>query len=275
MWLFDGINTYTEMRKKIAHAVFYISLIQVFVLAQISSDFSEILKTFSFATETEIFDIKIYVAYIYLPIIFSVLENIFRLHDKIGKIFKIRDIFAKKVILNAYISELAINITDIRKKDIYNIYEKNKNLRDSIGNHFYDHVSCTNPKIDEHYVQMALTSWTWVWILLDSIIITVLLDLTSIIWKVNFKFIIGISIFIVVQIILLIVVICCECRIHTIKEIHQAFKYDKQNNNGLSNNKLKEVIINALPNRQISNKIGKRRIINKTGNIILHRKASQ
>ena len=264
MWLFEGINTYTEMRQKIAHAVFYISLIQVFVLAQISSDFSEILKALSFKTETEIFEIKIYVAYIYLPIIFSVLENIFRLHDKIGNIFKIRDIFAKKVIFYAYISELDINIKGIRKKDIYNIYKKNKKLRDSIGNHFYDHVSCTNPKIDEHYVQMALTSWSWVWILLDSIIITVLLDLISILWNVNLKFIIGISIFIVIQIILLIVVICCECRIHTIKEIHQAVKFDNESNKGLSNDKLKEVIINALSNRQISNKIRKRRFINKT-----------
>lgn len=32
----EDINTYTEMGQKIAHAAFYISLIQVFVLAQIS-----------------------------------------------------------------------------------------------------------------------------------------------------------------------------------------------------------------------------------------------
>ena len=48
MWLFECSKTYAEMRQKIAHAVFYISLIEVFVLAQISSEFSEILKTLSF-----------------------------------------------------------------------------------------------------------------------------------------------------------------------------------------------------------------------------------
>lgn len=248
MWLFEGTKTYTEMRQKIAHAVFYISLIQIFVLAQISPDFSEVLKSLSFNTETEIINIKIYIAYIYLPILFSVLENIFRVHDRIGNLFKIRDTYAGNVIFMEYINVLEIDTKGISRKDIRKIYWNNEKLRTSIGNHFYAHVSSTNPKIDEHYVQMALTSWSWVWIILDSIIITILLGLTAVFWSVSYMFILGVIIFVVLQVALLIIVLVCECKAHTIKEIHHSVKFDKEKNNNSLNDELKEVITNALSN---------------------------
>lgn len=248
MWLFECSKTYAEMRQKIAHAVFYISLIEVFVLAQISSEFSEVLKTLSFNTETEIFDIKLYVAYIYLPLVFSVLENMFRAHDKIQKIFGIRKRFDKKVIFVEYINQLGINFDKNNLKKLYAIYDKEEDLESAINRHFYYYVSGTNPKIDEHYVHMALTSWCWVWIVLDSIVITLFLTLLSFLWKVGFNFVFGMSIFMIIQVIILITLLKTECKNHTRNEIERAVKKDKSDK-GAYNNELKDVILNALSNK--------------------------
>lgn len=45
MWIFECVKNYSEMRAKISKALFCISLIEIFILAQISPDFSDVLKT--------------------------------------------------------------------------------------------------------------------------------------------------------------------------------------------------------------------------------------
>lgn len=261
MWIFDCVKNYSEMRIKISKALFCISLVEIFVLAQISLDFSNLLKTLSFNTETEILGIKIYIAYIYIPLVVSILENMFCLHDKIGKIIKIRDTFSKKVIFLEYIKQLNIK-TSLQKRKVLKIYSKDAILQSAVDEHFYYHMSSTEPKIDKHYINMALTSWCWLWIILDTIAFSLLVEISMIIFKacnyvVDKWFIYGFAIYIVVLVILLICVLCTECKKCTINEIKKAVAYDKQQN-GEKNKILEGIIKNALSNKQCDCKIRKR-----------------
>lgn len=266
MWIFDCVKNYSEMRVKISKALFCISLIEIFILAQISLDFSNILKTLSFNTETEILGVKIYIAYIYIPLVISILENIFCLHDKIGKIFKIRDTFNKKVIFLEYVKEL--NMKSLPNKKLLKIYSTDNKLQSAIGEHFYYHMSSTEPKIDKHYINMALTSWCWIWIVLDTIAFSLLIEISVIIFKacnydVDKWFICGFAIYIAMLIVLLICILCIECKKCTINEIKKAIEYDKQHN-GEKNKKLEGIIKNALSNKRCDCKIRKRRPFHKT-----------
>ncbi len=249
MWLFECTKTYTEMRAKVSQSVFYIVLIEVFVLAQISTQFAEVLKIISFGTETEFLNIKIYIAYIYVPIIISVLENIFRLHQKLGRIFGVEKKFAKKVMFQGYINTLGVDVSKIKKKELYKIYDKNKIIKKEIDKHFYCFVSGTNPKIDEHYVHMALTAWCWVWILIDSISVTAFWGGVTMFYQMNGKFIFGVCIFVFLQVLILILLLVTECKKNTMKEIIQAVRKDETEFKGENNKRLKEVINSALSNR--------------------------
>lgn len=64
MGMFDCPKNYSDMSKKISNSVFVITLLELFVFAQTSSSFSNILNVLSFGTETEIAKIKLYVSYL-------------------------------------------------------------------------------------------------------------------------------------------------------------------------------------------------------------------
>lgn len=247
MWIFENPKSYPEMCKKISQSLFAVILIELFVLSQISPDFSELMKIISFKTETEIINIKLYVSYIYIPIFFSIIENIFKGHDFIGKIIRVRKNYAAFVILPTYIKELCIDIS-VNKKH-RRLYKKSKNLQNAIDNHFYYHVSYANPKIDSHDVYMALDSWGWFWIFLNTISFTILMLFSLLIAKIfndiSNSLLIGLLWF-VILLIFFCFSILKRCSYYTKREIKLAVKYDKENNNNEMNTKLKGILENAL-----------------------------
>ena len=246
MWIFEAPKTYGEMCKKISQAVFHVTFMEIFVLSQVSVDFAELMKVISFNTETEITGIKLYVAYIYIPIFVSVLENIFRLHDNIGKLFNLRNRYSGRYMLRAYIDELQITIPE-SFDDAYNIYQKNEHLRKKIGNHFYYYVSDTDTKIDAHYVHMALESWCWVWILIDTVTVTfvflmIILALKICGWNISLYLFLGLIVYMLFLLIICHVQLVINCKKYTLKEIHLAVKMDRETNKNKKNKQLKEEI---------------------------------
>lgn len=148
--------------------------------------------------------------------------------------------------LPAYIKELNIN-TKNNSKLIYYYYKNSNSLNEEIKNHFYFFASSTVPKIDSHYINLALNSLCWYWIIWDSILVTFFMLITGIILRIFSKaiistnFFIGLLVFIVVLIIfeLLVKQACME---NTKKEIELIVRYDYRNNDGKYNKKLIELI---------------------------------
>lgn len=252
MWLFEAPKTYTEMCKKIAQAVFYMTLIELFVLSQISSDFADFMKMISFNTETEVIDIKLYIAYIYVPLAVSVIENIFKLHDRIQKIFDLRTIFEGCILFKAYIH--ALELKNPHDKNMCNVYRNNKKIREVCLNHFYCYVSDENPKIDAHDVHMALDAWCWVWILLDCIVVSMILcvatfGLKLLVWNINKWLVIGLVIYSMVLAGIMFLQLITSCKKYTTKEVYAAVNADKQMGKDGLNDKVKKEIKNALHNK--------------------------
>lgn len=246
MWIFEAPKNYGEMCKKISQAVFYVTFVQIFILSQVSEDFASVMKTISFNTETEVIGIKLYVAYIYIPIIVSVLENIFRLHDKIGKLFNLRNRYSGRYMLRAYIDELQITIPE-SFDDVYNEYQINEHMRKKLGNHFYYYVSDTNIKIDKHSVYMALDSWCWVWILIDTAAVTfaflvIIIALKIIGWNISLYLFWGLIFYMAFLLIICHMQLVINCKKYTLEEIHLAVKMDRESYGNEKNNQLKEEI---------------------------------
>lgn len=253
MWLFDTPKNYIDMCKKISMSVFWFVLIELFVLSQASNDFATFMKVISFNTEIDIAGLKLYVAYVYIPLLISILENIFKLHDKFGKVLRIRKTFAAYVIFKEYIKRLEIE-TNFNCHKIAKTYLKNENLQHKVGNHFYHHVSDEQIVIDKHYVYMALGSWSWVWIILNNLIFTIFLVLTILVVSaINancpWKLIIGLLIFCIIELFILLFQLFTNCKKYSKKEIKYSIEYDLKNNDNQLNDELKKEIENALFNK--------------------------
>lgn len=163
MWLFESPKNYPEMLKKIAWSMFFIVLIGLTILAQCTKTFSEFMKSISFGIQYEKDGLKLYLSYIYIPLIFALLENIFKLHDKISDVFRIRYRFDKFVIINEYLREF------VMMQKIKNVDRNNR--RKIMNEIFYQYAGYSNPVIDSHLIYMALGAWSWYWIIIDTMLV--------------------------------------------------------------------------------------------------------
>lgn len=103
MWLFDIPKNYPEMLKKIAWTMFFVVAIFLFIFSNISEAFSTFMSEISFGLRYENYGLKLYISYIYIPLIFALLENIFKLHDLISDVFRIRFRFDKYIIIKEFL----------------------------------------------------------------------------------------------------------------------------------------------------------------------------
>jgi len=150
------------MIEKISKSVFFITLFLLFIISTANENFTHFLIKISFNAEYEIFGIKICISLFYIPFIVGILENSFKIHDKISKLLGIRKRFDKNVIIHELFRLLEIK-TD--EKQI-----KEKTVSSIMSFAFYEYASSTNPKIDEHQIHLALGGWCWYWIALDTFV---------------------------------------------------------------------------------------------------------
>lgn len=247
MWIFKAPTNYSEMRNKISTSVFWITLIETFILTQASSGFSDLMTLLSFGKNFKIDNIELNIALLYLPIIISIIENIFKIHDLLGKIIKLRDRYSGLVIFHQYLNEFGINKS---RKECMKLYLNCKYLQKIIGKHFYYHTSSVEPKIDSHNIVMALDSWCWVWIIIDSMAISILFLIGSIIYSlfssVSCFLFLGLIIYLMALFVIVVIILTKECAKYSIREVQDSIKFDNKNNKGERNKKLKKRINNAL-----------------------------
>lgn len=211
MWLFNSPKNYSEMLKRIATFMFFISLFIIIVLSHSINNVSTFMKSISFDIVIEYDSLKLYISYFYFPLFFAICENIFKLHDRVSDIFNIRYRFDKYIIIYEMLSRLNL-------KHLYNnVYFYN---RDAIMiNIFYKYASSTNPQIDRHYIDMALGAWCWYWILLDSIICITFTGLFWLISKFSWNTLIILIIIIVVHFIFMLLLKKFQCRKYALQEV--------------------------------------------------------
>ena len=229
MWLFTSPSNYSEMRTKISSCVFVFSLIELFVFAQTSTSFNQILLKLSFNYTFKVIGMELHIAYFYIPILLAVMENIFNLHDFTQKPFHIRERFEGKYMLAQYAT--CLGLEKVERSETYKAYKDCPKLKKEFLNHFYSYASSTNPKIDKHYISTTLDAWCWFWIVWDSSIICILMLIMGILLPVISKIRVS-SRFLIMMLVLLLassvleMLIMKECRKRSETEIKAVFNLD-------------------------------------------------
>lgn len=189
MWFFDNPKSYPEMLKKIAWTMFFIVLIALFLFSNISRPFSKFMESISFNMKYQKDGINLYIAYLYIPFIFALLENILKMHDRISDLLGIRYRFDTKVII--FHSLLKLNIGDKFNK----VSRINRN--EIMSNIFYKYAGYAKPEIDPHLVYMALGTWCWYWIFLDTILVTFVIGIMLLIYNFSWQIVFAFSMIVV------------------------------------------------------------------------------
>lgn len=231
MWIFDYPKSYAEMIKKISLTTFFIILIGIIILAHLDNDLGELIKKLSLGLEYESSGIKLYIGYFYLPLMISLAENMFKLHDKISDCLKIRYKFDKEIIISRFCDQL--NIPDKKAK----VNSKN---RDKIMNDiFYKYAGYAKPVIDNHLIDMALGCWCWYWITLDSCIATIVIGSLILINKPLFK---DFTLFagIICLLVIILFTLKNEAKKYAVREVDEIISDNKRKN------EIKEYLKNAL-----------------------------
>lgn len=218
MWFFETPKNYPDMLKKIAFTMFFVVMILLFVFSQASEDFSSFLLSISMNQKLQVAGIDLYSAFIYIPFIFAILENMFKLHDRLSDILLIRYNFDKKIILTHMLKQL--DLSD-RVRLI------NKRNRDKIMNSvFYKYAGYNSPVIEQHNIYMALGCWSWFWIVLDTLMVTFIIGTIFLIKNlmlINFVILISVM---AVLILLLILLYQFGCKKYAIFEVEDIVSND-------------------------------------------------
>ena len=175
MWIFSTPKTYSEMVEKISKSVFALSLFGFYVLSCANEDFRLFLESISFGAKYEVFGIKLNLALFYIPLCVGMAEHIFKIHDKLASLLRIRFNYDKKVIVNGFLERAKI------ERDLKSLDQKATNA--IMSQVFYKYASSTNPVIDSHSIILTLNEWCWYWILLDSTLILLLVGIAFLVIK--------------------------------------------------------------------------------------------
>ncbi len=232
MWIFNTPENYTEMIEKISKSVSFILFFMLYIFCQINANFSNLLKTFSFGAIYNFAGIELNLAIIYLPLAMGILEHMFKIHDVISRMLRIRKQYDRKVIVYGILSATGI---------CYDKVISNAQVGKIMSFAFYKYASSTSPVIDKHYITLALNEWCWFWIVLDTAVLVLCVSIPFLIINYNirnFIFIICIHCFMAI----LLFLIYKQTKVYTKKEI-QAILSDSDRKE-----KIKEEINNALFN---------------------------
>lgn len=169
MWIFNSPKNYSEMVDKISKCSFLISLLLLYFLSCCNNDLYAFLNKISFGIKYELIGIKLTLAGAVLPLLVGIAEHIFKIHDKVSTILKIRKKYDKEVIVCSFLRSLGFEnqIPKLKDDDVSKL----------MSCCFYRYASSTNPQIDSHNILLALNEWCWFWIILDT---EILLSMTGV-----------------------------------------------------------------------------------------------
>jgi len=216
MWIFSTPKNYSEMIEKISKSSFVISLILLYILSSVKSDFYAYFEKLSLNISYDFNGIKFSLGLIIFPLFIGISEHIFNIHDKISHLLNIRRNFDRNCIVQYLMKKF--NITSDNKQ----ITETQVNKIMSIG--FYDYVSSTSPKIDPHYIYLSLNNWCWFWIFLDSMALFVMIGVFFMISNYSL-FNLGIMILISLMFMGILFLIYKRAKHFAMKEVDAIYRY--------------------------------------------------
>lgn len=193
MLFFSTPKDYSEMLNKIAFFAFWGFLISLIILANNSVDIKNFLIKLSLGYKIDKDGFCISISYVFIALFLAIVERALKLHNIISDIFRIRAKFDYENILIPMAIKSGISLNSSRRKHIkQKRYELMRNV-------FYLYASSTEPKIDRHYINMALDNWCWYWILLEIRLMFIILCFVLLFLNANKSYTLGLIIIVVLM----------------------------------------------------------------------------
>jgi len=171
-------DSYQGILKRIFYMSVITGVVCTFCIAKASPLFKELLDSFN--VEANLGPMKnVKALYLLIPLGIALTSRIFRLHDKLQKVFGIRKKFEERYILQPLAKNLNLNLDEQQKCCIAN------KRTDLMRNVFYPYASFSNPSIDRQLVYTAADHWGWFWSALESsfiLLITIIIFLALSAW---------------------------------------------------------------------------------------------
>ena len=222
MWLFYLPKNYSEMLLKIATTMFFISLIMLAILSNIVEEIESLMKIISFGINYKFGGFELYLSYFYFPIIFALAESMFKLHDRISDLFSIRYNFEKNVIIAEFLIEIRLY------KKFKKVNKSNRKIiMDAI---FYKYASSTNPQIERHLIDMALSSWCWYWIVMDTALCVVVSGVVCLIYTFSVTILFALFVFVLICLLIMYIIKTFQCRNYAIREVKAILELENSRN---------------------------------------------
>jgi hypothetical protein len=159
MFPFDAPKNYKEMLNKIGIFTFLSALGLVWLVARFSGPIGATLNSSSTTVDIKSFHVP--VLYVIPAAIIAFFAHVFRLHDKISDLFRIRFRFDVNCILIPLANALGLNVDEVLRSKL------SARRESAMQRTFYKYASFEEPKISKALVLSAVNTWTWYWILLE------------------------------------------------------------------------------------------------------------
>lgn len=151
---------YSEMLTKIAVFTFFSSLGATFLLDRFSPPVSAFLNAWEITVDVWIIE-KLPITWMLLPLLFTLVARVIKLHDRISDLFKIRETFDLDEILLPLARGAGVRPTAALRTHL-------KAKRDAqMSRNFYVYAGFKEPAIDRQLVLSALDNWCWYWVILE------------------------------------------------------------------------------------------------------------
>lgn len=162
------VSNYAEMLRKLSTSMLFVAAACVWLLRLKVPTIDNVLKNIDYITPDKIAmfaSVKIPFGTFLPAFLCALISEVFKLHDRISDLFRIRKKFDLRWILipSALLSGSRLSFSQFKKIKI----ERERLM----GEVFYEFASSTSPKIDSHTIIQALTAWSWYWLCAETVVI--------------------------------------------------------------------------------------------------------
>lgn len=182
---FGQPNDYSDILKRIFFFTFLVGMIGTIIIAFNTPAIWDLAKSFNM--EVTIGPLKITkILLVVVPFTIALFSRVFKLHDRISDLLRIRAYFDLKHIIIPLANGINVNVNQLnlgkrsdQKKLMYKI--------------FYKYAGFKDPVIDAQLVRTALDQWGWFWVFIESSAMLILFTVISFItngWKISLFFLI-------------------------------------------------------------------------------------
>ena len=176
---FLPVTDYQTMRDRIGTCTFFSSLMAVWILRTTVPPIDVLLAQLSFPVDIPYIGKGTFLGYLIPASAAAWVAYSIKLHDQISNVTCIRYWFDTRHIIRPIVTRLGFS-NDVSQRLFRNRHRAMSAL-------FYKYASSKSPSIDRHSIEQALDTWSWFWVVLESVLIVGLASLLSMAYSPNVR----------------------------------------------------------------------------------------